>query len=160
MSSWLPDTLIINRNWKEAWDELYDVFKATLIDAQPQLRGYPVWIDKKKDENGYEETFWHLISQHDRQVKDRIPDFPRARKLPWCAATICNSEDPAVKCWTYLEGKGRVRIYLWIEEHDYVVILEPAIMHAGTIFHLVTAFEPDGPSTKRNLRRKYENRLP
>lgn len=157
---WIPDTLAINPEWDQACSDLYSIFRNDFIDSAPQLRGHPVWIAKEVDENGYEEIFWHLITKEDRTSGDRLMDYPRAKKLSWCAPTILNSHQPEVTIWSYMEARRTVRVYLWLQECDYVVILEPSVKTGGTIFYLVTAYDTAGGSTHRNLRRKLENRLP
>ena len=59
----------------------------------------------------------------------------------------------------YEEGNDRIRTYLWVHEADYVVILEKR-ERSGRInaYSLVTAFVLDGPSRKRDMQRKYDNR--
>jgi hypothetical protein len=104
----------------------------------------------------FEEGFWHLISRTDPLSKERIADYRRAERLCWCRPVIEHSDDPVIRCWdSNAEGK-RVRSYLWLEPEDYVVVLEQRAV--DTVF-LITAYHLDGESSRRKLRRSYENRL-
>lgn len=60
----------------------------------------------------------------------------------------------------YQEGDGRVRTYLWLEQYDYVVILERKAKRLGTAAFLVTAFHIDGAQRREGLERKFRNRQP
>lgn len=105
----------------------------------------------------YEEAFRHLITRDDAE-HGRIPDFRRAERLPWCAPVLTHSGDPSVTSWRYWEGTRGVRQYLWLYQHDYVVVLEPRPHRGGIVLFLVTAYHVDGESSRRTLRRKYANR--
>lgn len=90
---------------------------------------------------------------------DRLIDPPRAKRLKWCRATIDNSNPPDVLVFDYEEGDGKIRRYLWVHECDYLVVLAKR-SEAGRdkAFLLVTAFYLDGPSSKRRIQKKYDQR--
>jgi hypothetical protein len=88
----------------------------------------------------------------------RVPDFPRARKLPWCAPIILHSTDAYVTAWRYQEGSGKVRTYLWVQPDDYVIVLEERATRLGQVAILVTAYAVDGDSTRRSLTKKLAHR--
>ena len=145
--------------WQEVVVDLYNIFREDFVRNHPAFEGRDVWYDRRVlPGERHEEGFWHLISRHDRATGDRLPDFRRAERLAWCAATIRNSQDVAVKVWNYQESSGRVRTYLWLEELDYVVILEKRKHRRGEIAFLVTAFHLDGESGRRMMERKYRQR--
>jgi len=51
-------------------------------------------------------------------------------------------------------------MYLWLENWDYVIVLEKRQLRGGrNIAFLITAFYVEGERTRRNLRRKYESRI-
>lgn len=91
--------------------------------------------------------------------KERVPDFRRAERLAWCRAVILNSADPRVLCWQHEEEFGQTREYLWLKEHDYVVILRPwNTRKFGTVWMITTACHLDCSNSKENLQLKYESR--
>lgn len=108
----------------------------------------------------YEECFWHLVTRKDQGSGERLPDFRRAERLPWCIPILHNIQDPAVKSWRYREGNGRMRTYAWLEAGDYVVILEPKMKRIGVVAFLITAYHLDGESMRRSMRKRYERREP
>lgn len=114
-----------------------------------------LWWDMRKDVDGYEEGFWHLISRTDQGSGDRVPDYRRAERICWCKPLIEHVDEPEVTTWN-ADHQGKVRSYLWLQEEDYVVILA---YRASDIAMLVTAYHVDGESTRRKLRRSYDSRL-
>ena len=80
------------------------------------------------------------------------------------APAILHPSGPAVKVWGYRKGNGRIRTYVWLEDLDYVVVLQkrPVRTRRGpiAIAFLVTAFHLDGEGSRRWFRRSYEARCP
>ncbi len=135
------------------------IFERAFKETKRFFERRPVWWDKRilKGEK-YEEGFWHLVSI-DTGKSGRVPEFRRAERLPWCGPTISHSEDEWVKVWDYLEGTGRLRTYLWLENLDSIIVLEKRRQKKGEIAFLVTAFYVDGDANKRNLNKKYDGRV-
>ena len=157
---WLPPTLDLSGTWEHMLSTLYGIFEKDFKQTKPQFQNHPIWWDNRVlPGQRYEEGFWHLISRDEKVIGERIPDFRRAERLPWCAPILINSGEPAVKVWDYRENGGRIRTYVWLELHDYCAILERITRHNHTAALLVTAFHVDGPSQRRNLRTKFEKRV-
>jgi hypothetical protein len=159
---WLPEIISVNGEYREVVARLYVIFETDFKVARPRLGKLQVWWDKRiLPGEQYEEGFWHLITRSDRATLDRLHDPRRAERLPWCRPTICHHADPAVTAWDYREATGKVRTYLWLEQIDYVIILEkrPTKSH-GTVAFLVTAYHVDGEDTRRSLRQKFDRRCP
>jgi hypothetical protein len=157
--AWLPNILSLDGTWEDTLEKLYSIFDQDFIQAKPSFNGMPVWWDQRIPDGRYEEGFWHIITVRDQVTQDRIPDYERAKRLPWCAPTITHSEDQAVKCWDYEEADGRIRTYVWLEQWDYVVILEKRQMRLGEVAFLITAYHVSGSSTRKKLAQKYEQRV-
>lgn len=158
---WLPPILSLGGSWSGTVARLYGVFVNDFKRGKPHFEGRPVWWHRRVLEGSpYEEGFWHLITKTDPVTKERLPDFRRAERLPWCAPTIRNCRDLAVKVWDYEKGTGRVNTYVWLERMDYVVILQKRKHKRdyGEIAFLVTAFQIDGESSRKWFRRAYEQR--
>ncbi len=140
---------------------LYQVFSRDFKDAGCMLRGLPVrWDGRCPYGQLYEEGFWHLISCVNKKTRQRELDTRRAERLSWCKPLITHADELAVTTWDYLEGNRRIRTYLWLQEHDYVVILEKRNTRRGEVAFLVTAYYVEGESTRRRLRKRYRRRLP
>lgn len=157
--TWLPEIISINGEWDTALDNLYTIFKTDFVQGQPTLNGIPIWWDNRKTDGKYEEGFWHLITKEDFSSKERLFDSRRAERLCWCVPTILNSKDNAVKIWDYEEAPRRVRTYVWLEQLDYLIILEKRKNRNVTVLFLVTAYYVEGESTKKKLEEKYSKRI-
>jgi len=160
---WLPPMVCVDGIWENVLIRLYAIFEVDFKQGRPSLKGRPIWWDRRiLPGDRYEEVFWHLITEDDKETGNRVPDLERARRLPWCAPTIRNHEDSVVTVWDYEERAGRVRTYLWLEAHDYVVIIEKARRgrneEAKEVAILVTAFYVKYEWKKQQLRRKYRQR--
>lgn len=160
LPDWLPELLDTNGSWDEILQRLYTVFTSDFVTGDPSYEGLPVWHDRRKlDGDPHEEGFWHLVTMKDRNTGDRLLDTPRAKRLRWCRATIDNGSPPDVLVFDYEEGGGQLRRYLWIHECDYLVILEKRKPGGkDKAYMLITAFYLDGPSSKRRIQRKYDER--
>lgn len=125
----------------------------------PRVDGCPVWWHRQI-RNGFEEAFWHSITRDDAAAGERLFDPRRAERLAWCGPLIRNCHDAAVLRWRYRESRSQIRLYLWLEAYDYVVVLQERDSRRGGIYFLVTAYHLDGEDRRRSLRRKYEKREP
>jgi len=156
---WLPELVSVNGDWSSILARLYAIFTADFKDQTCTFQGSAVeWDQRITSGDNYEAGFWHLTTKTDRRSGDRLFDPRRAERLPWCSPTIRNSSHAAVKAWEYLESGNRRRVYLWLDEWDYVVILEKRTREHTVRHFLVTAFHVDGDSTRRSLSRKYTER--
>lgn len=149
---WLPLTINTDGDWDKVLVTLYSVFKRDFIKRNCYFDQYKIAFDARKNDSPYEEGFWHLITRKNEKTGDRIPDFPRAKRLPWCKPTIENHRDPLIRCWNYLEANGRINTYIWLVEFDYLVIIQKRRDSA----FLVSAFHIDGAKQKRYYQARYE----
>jgi hypothetical protein len=121
---WLPDLICVDGNFDDVVSWLYNIFHRDFVESHPKLAAMEVWHDKRvKPGETYEEGFWHLIERVHNKQESRNFDPRRAERLPWCAATLNNSQQPQVKYWICNE-QGKQTCYVWLEDYDYVIILE------------------------------------
>jgi len=151
---WLPPTINTNGDWNKVLVNLYAIFTKDFIDHDCYFDSYKIMMDRRKTDSLYEEGFWHLITRNNEKTGERVPDFPRAQRLPWCKPTIENHCDPLIRCWNFLEANGRINTYIWLEECDYMVIIQKRRNSA----FLVSAFHIDGAKQRRYYQAKYEKR--
>ena len=161
MPDWLPAIVSASGEWEQVLARLYSIFDRDFRQTGCRFENRPVWCDRRKlGGSSYEEGFWHLITKINHKRNERLLDPRRAERLPWCKPTIVNSNAPEVRVWSYKEAKGKTRTYLWLVNWDYVVVLEKRQLKGSrNIAFLITAFYVGGESTRRSLRRKYENRV-
>lgn len=155
--SWLPASLCLNPIPRDIHDFLYEIFERDFINGVVRFSGLPVWWDRRQTEE-YPEGFWHVISRHDYSLDDRVLDTRRAEKLPWCAAIINNHHASEVSVFDHREGDGRIKTYLWLEQFDYLVILEKRSVklrgRSVDVMWLVTAYHVDDERSRAQLRKK------
>jgi hypothetical protein len=134
----LPGDLPMNGDWNAVCEQLYAIFEGVFFSDPVRFNGRKVICDNRKlDGDDKEEGFWHLITR--KQGNDRIPDFERSRKLPWLRIILERSPCDGVSCFRYQEGSGKYRVYVWLEELDYVIILEELTY----VYKMVTVFRID-----------------
>ncbi|MGB2807820.1 MAG: hypothetical protein WBC22_08775 [Sedimentisphaerales bacterium] len=168
---WLPPVVSVDGEFAKVVSELYNFFHQGFIENKPKLDSMDVWHDRKvKLGETYEEVFWHLIEREweYNNPGERTLDPRRAERLPWCSPVINHFEDKATKYWICHE-KGKYFCYVWLEEYDYIVILQKRTLKAKVIngielkerqvAFLMTAYYVDGESKRRSFRRKYERRI-
>lgn len=164
--NWLPDMLNLDGEWSIILDKLFEIFNRDFTNSKPRYNDLPIWWNRRKIDDDKDEGFWHLITNDEKTVHnkiDRIPDYDRARRLPWCRAVIENAHDTYVTIFEYLEGqvknnKPDIRTYLWLKDWDYVVILAKntkPIEH----YYIVTTFYLNYISSIRRINNKYKNRI-
>lgn len=157
--AWLPAMVSVDGAWEDVCARLYAIFQQDFVKAGRRYENRPIWWDRRILAGDYEEGFWHLISKDDKITQERLFDPRRAERLPWSGPVISNNSNAAVKAWDYREGRKTIRTYLWLEAFDYVIIMEKQKKGGREIVFLITAHHVDGESTKRKLRRKYQERL-
>jgi len=170
--AWLPPFIPFGGDWDIFVRALHIVFEQDFKNRWPRFRTFPVWHDRRidpEDKHRFEEGFWHLVSRDEwvwnpksrRKEKERLPELNRAGRLPWARPIIEHETVVEVVTWDFDEEtrKGSVvRTYVWLRNHDYVVILERQQKQKGDVFMLVTSFLVDFEAKRRDLQRRYERR--
>ena len=109
---WLPDMVSMGGAWDDTITRLYAIFVTDIKDGKPRLNGSQLWWDTTKLEGEkYEEGFWHLVTKDDNEAGDRLPNFRRAERLPWCRPCIENWSDREILFWDY-KVRRRTETYI------------------------------------------------
>jgi len=150
---WLPPLILFKKyqgDWNVYVEALYQYFKTDFVDSKPSYEGRKLNLKRHPIEQGKEATFWHMISEGERE-EDRLPDFRRCERICWPKPVIEHSPDAMIKVWKN-RRRGETRICLWLESEDYLVIL------ADRKEYILpwTAYLVDQPHRKRKLQREYE----
>ena len=170
--AWLPSHIPFGGDWNTFIRALCIIFERDFKNRWPRFRTFPVWHNRRVDPTdiyGFEEGFWHLVSRdqpvYNRQTrrngKQRLPDFDRAGRLPWAKPIIEHETAVEVMVWDYDEATKWgtvVRTYVWLKNHDYVVILERKEIPKGDVFMLVTSFFVDYEAKRRDLLSRFARR--
>ncbi len=132
---------------------LYKIFQNDFI-CNRCLLANKIYIDpqshNKKDDK--EEIFWHIITRKERGT--RKLDEPRAIRIRWIKPIILNYSYDKIKMFYYFEDTGKIRLYLWAFEVDFVVILQKL---GATSSYLVTSFYIDNQKKRDVFERKYKD---
>jgi hypothetical protein len=158
MLDFLPNSIKFDGNWNSPdgyVDKLYIIFKNDFLLRSLTFGKSVVKVNRQIKFDQKEESFWHLITRQDKNHGERCLEIRRAERLPWIRPMIINYTTQFIKYWRHLEDNNLIRHYLWLEQMDYIVILEEKRMH----MFLVTAFCVDTDWTRKNLLKKYNNRL-
>ena len=149
---WLSPLVLLEDfggSWDRYEDHVYALFYRDFVEAGPVYEERSVRITRQLVK-GKERTFWHCIQEGDIE-EARTPDLRRCERICWVREVIENAADPAVRKWCN-RRKGRTRQLLWLEDAEFLVVLEDR----RTLWLLWTAYCTTYPHTKRKLRREYE----
>jgi hypothetical protein len=149
----------------EIFDVLYKYFDDDFISNKTYLNS-SIYIDPqshKKDEDK-ELSFWHLTSRdtkiHKKKGKrwfteiHRVLDYRRAERLSWIKKIIENYTITDIKVFYHQESneKRDIRLYLWLEKFDFVVILQKL---GNSSSFLVTSFYVDRDGKRKEYTKRY-----
>ena len=169
---WLPPHIPFNGDWDTFVKALYIIFDRDFKKVWPRFRTFPVWYNRwidPEDKLHFEEGFWHLVTrdqmvynrQARRNEKERLPELDRAGRLPWAKPIIEHETAVEILAWDFDDATKWgtvVRTYVWLKNHDYVVVLERQKKDKGDVFMLITSFLLDFEGKRRDLQSRYERR--
>ena len=173
MPDWLPEKAAVNPWSDTTYEMLYEIFFGDIRDYNLRYIGNNVWIFREM-EDGKEKIFWHLTTRKTIQKKiprrkrkfypkgqiytetERLPDLRRCERLPWVKPLIEHPSESEVLAWDYEEGDRTIKTYIWIKDHDFVVIMKK---YPDGKRRLVTSFYVDKPYKRKDFERKYANRI-
>lgn len=133
---------------------LYNIFQNDFIFNRCLLAN-KIYIDphSHRKKEGKEEIFWHIVTRKNQKTKKREFDRNRACRIKWIKPIILNHNHPKIKMFYYLESSGKIRLYLWAYEVDFIVILQKL---GSTSSYLVTSFYIDKDYNKDIYSKRYE----
>ncbi len=111
-------------DWEEHQENLYNIFKDTLIKRQNYFQKNRVGVKRVPEYKNKHSAFWHLTSEGEKE-EERTPDFRRCERLSWISWVIENSSTCMDISWWENTRKGEKNIVIWYEkgEESYAVIL-------------------------------------
>jgi hypothetical protein len=156
LPTWLPELIEVNPWTIDTFDRLYLVFQREIgTPNQFFFDGRRVCFFPDLDD-GKEKMFWHLTHREDYRTKALIPELQRCARMSWLTSMLANAHQPEVWRWDYRESNGNLCTYLWLKDHDYVVILKK--FPSGD-YRLVTAHCVDISIKKSTLESKYRKKI-
>jgi hypothetical protein len=138
---------------------LYAVFVKDFKGAPAHHCGTRVHYNDRilPDGQGKEEGFWHVITKDEGVGGNRIPDYQRAKRLPWARPVMESGERAEIKVFDYDHGtkdKG-VRRYIWLFDLDYVLVL----WRRKARYFWLTAYHVDSTRRREDLNSRFLNKL-
>jgi hypothetical protein len=156
LPDWLSAPLTLNGTLSQDYEKLYRVFQTDLFHQSLEVEGIPIIINPALDPDmpQYERGFTHLVTREDASGLRSI-DHERATRLHWVAPLITHYKDPAVRSfWSPSPRRGE-RLYIWLYEHDYVLVLNWTSSSQNRKI-LLTAYHVDR-HRRVQFQRYYEN---
>ncbi|MEG1583102.1 MAG: hypothetical protein RR344_04045 [Cetobacterium sp.] len=140
---------------EEIIETLYEVFKNDFIDNLTYLNK-TIFIDprSKFKTDDKENVFWHIITRDHEKNGIRSLDLDRGIRIGWIKPVIVNCHCESIKKFYYKESNNKIRLYLWLYEKDFVVILQKL---GKTSTYLVTSFYIDQTYKRETYKNRFEN---
>lgn len=152
---WLPQLVCVNPWTEETFEILYRIFTRDFKTSQPSYRGHAVWLYLEMDA-GKEIIFWHLTHRKDNTTGNLLPDLRRSERLPWVRKIIENSTQSEVLAWDYLESGGKVHTYIWLKDHNFLVLMKK---YSNGQRRLITSYHVDFSHKRKKLQKKFAKRI-
>jgi len=154
-----PDILDSSGSWEAFLTRLYAVFTRDFKQHRALHQGLTVTYDGRvlPDGMGMEEGFWHVITKDDPASGQRLPDYRRAERLPWARPSLESPLRSEIRVFDYDHGakdKG-IRRYVWLHNHDYVLIL----VKRKKAFVWITAYHVGSERGRADLQHRYKERV-
>ncbi len=123
-----PELIPFNGDWSSYEDAIYEAFLTSFVRADVRFRGLRAKAQFRPETRGKGFSFWHVISEsahpNNRNEEDRIPDLRRCERIRWIAWVIERASAGADGfSWWKNKRKGDLRLVIWAEAHDFVVVL-------------------------------------
>lgn len=165
---WLPDLMLQcgYDGFQEYLRAAYDAFAKDFITSTPTLAGREVKSKRHEAYQGMDHSFWHCIEEQVRgeevSEENRTLKIPLIERIRWPRPIIEHvALDERVLAWTEVyRGRGtRRRVHLFLEDEDYVVVLDPRGKDEKgdpKYYLLWTTFLVDGERRRREMICRYE----
>jgi len=118
----LPDLFPFHGEWSRYEEELYAVYLETIVQSGLTFRNMPVRAKYAPPTKNKGFTFWHLISEGERE-DDRTPDFRRCERIRWVAWLIQHAMSHQDLSWWENKRGSNIHIVIWHEKEDFAVVL-------------------------------------
>ncbi len=137
--------------WKAYEESLFEVFKKTIVEDKLRFQGLPVNPRRFPEEKGKHFTFWHLITEGEKE-EDRTPDFQRCKRIGWVSWIIKNCENESIiSYWESRRGSSKNWV-IWYEKGQFAVVLAKRSQY----FVLLSAYQVTDPRRIKSFERDRE----
>lgn len=120
---------------------------------------------KKEGEPPMQTLYHHLTTRDDKdengkRLGSRSFEMARSQRLHWVKYHINESKKNRVDIFSYedrVNGKDVIRTYIYDNEEEYVIILEP--QRSKLDYYLLTAYYLNEPGGKKQIIKKKKRKL-
>ena len=120
---------------------------------------------KKNGQESMEILLHHLTTKEDKDEKgkktgSRCFEMARSQRLHWVKYHLEEMKKDNMDVFSYkdrIDGKNRIRTYIYDMEQEYVIILEP--QRSGLDYYLLTAYYLNEPGGKNQIQSKQKKKL-
>jgi len=139
----------------DVYEMLYELFKRDFIDNDTYLAN-SIYVNPNFGTaiDGKEEIFWHVVTRKNEQTRKREFDEKRASRIEWIKKSIENHSNSEIKLFYFYENNHKIRLYLWVHNHDFLVILQKL---GNTESYIVTSFYIDNDRKRDKTQKKYDD---
>jgi len=143
-------------NETQRTDSLMGVFKRDIED-NTEFKFRTKKINPTKGEgDAMAILFKHLTTKIiDEKTRERTFEHQRSKRLHWIRHHVEENKKDKMLVFSVEDPEG-VRTYIFDQEQNYVIILEP--YRSRTEYYLITAYYLDGRNPEK-LKKKYKRRL-
>ncbi|MDZ4855270.1 MAG: hypothetical protein SGJ26_10525 [Nitrospirota bacterium] len=118
----LPELFLFHGEWSRYEEDLHAIYLETIIQSGLTFRSLPVRAKYAPPTKNKGYTFWHLISEGERE-EDRVPDFRRCERIRWVAWVIRNATTHTELSWWENKRGSNTHIVIWHEQENFAVVL-------------------------------------
>ena len=118
----LPELFPFHGDWSQYEDELYHIYKDTIVEAGIIFQGLPVRTQYRPPTKGKGFGFWHMISEGSEE-EERTPDIFRCERIRWVAWLIKNAEKSNELSWWENKRGRNTHVVIWNEQENFAVVL-------------------------------------
>lgn len=147
--------ILIRKNFKTQEEFIifaYQLFIHDFIDYPPKLCRKTVNTLKQTMPNGYNKTFWHIITEGDHRESDPVV-LDRLERLPWINPIIEGQPDDEWLMWEKPSERKTARTLIYSTKLRYLVVIEKRNSN-NVVFW--TAYPIDTNHQDRKLIKEYK----
>jgi len=139
----------------EIYEMLYNLFKRDFIDNDTHLAS-SIYVNPNFGTpiDGKEEIFWHVVTRKNPSTRLREFDNNRASRIEWIKKAIENHTHGEIKLFYFYENNRKIKLYLWVHNHDFLVILQKL---GSTESYIVSSFYIDNDRKRDKTQKKYDD---
>jgi len=162
-----PDLLeLLQFNEKQRIVSLNAIFKRDIEENENfKFKGKSIYPVKKDGQPTMQTLFRHLTTKDNldstgKKTGSRSFEMQRSQRLHWIKHHIDGNKNGNVEVFSFedrIEGKSKIRTYIYDVEQAYVIVLEP--YRNAAEYYLLTAYYLNESQGKKQINKKLSKKL-